>query len=130
MCALDEYLCAFNNYYYHCPEAIGNILYLDLLFSKIPHPWGTTLLKDYPLTTSDTLGRRISYLKEQLSKWCSQAVILKKTKRLGKQKEIPLCCTSDKLPTTFDTLPRYKTKSKKRVYKPKRYFWKRKPWSY
>ena len=67
ICLLDTYICVFQDYYYHIYEKIGtNTVYLNMFYSKIPDPWGSALIRDYPFVNSDTLGRRIYFLKEKL----------------------------------------------------------------
>ena len=67
ICLLDTYICVFQDYYYHIYEKIGtNTMYLNMFYSKIPDPWGSALIRDYPFVNSDTLGRRIYFLKEKL----------------------------------------------------------------
>ena len=65
-------------------------MYLNIFYSKIPDPWGSAFIRDYPFVNSDTLGRRISFLKERLSEWCHQAYLIKKEKMI--RKENVLCC--------------------------------------
>ena len=71
ICLLDKYICVFQYYYNHIYGKIGtDAMYLNMFYSKIPDPWGSALIRDYPFVNSDTLGRRISFLKEKLSEWC------------------------------------------------------------
>ena len=71
ICLLDKYICIFQDYYYHIYGKIGTYtMYLNMFYSKIPDPWGSALIRDYPFVNSDTLGRRISFLKEKLSELC------------------------------------------------------------
>ena len=76
---------------------------------------------------SDTLGRRISFLKVKLSEWCHQAYLIKKAKTI--RRDNVLCCRGNDLITvTGDLKKPYKQKKKKfnkRFYKrydQKRYF--------
>ena len=60
ICLLDKYICVFQDYYYHIYGKIGtDTMYLNMFYSKIPDPWGSALIRDYPFVNSDTLGRRI-----------------------------------------------------------------------
>ena len=54
-------------------------MYLNMFYSKILDPWGFALIREYPFISSNTLGRRISFLKEELSHWCHQAYLIKKS---------------------------------------------------
>ena len=68
ICLIDIYICLFQDYYYHIYGKIGtDTMYLNMFYSKIPDPWGSALIKEYHFVSSDTLGRRISFLKEKLS---------------------------------------------------------------
>ena len=133
ICLLDKYICIFQDYYYHIYGKIGtNTMYLNMFYSKIPDPWGSALIREYPFVNSDTLGRRISFLKEKLSEWCHQAYLLKKAKTI--KKDNVLCCRGNDLITVIGDLKKpYKPKKKKfnkrfyNRYGRKRYFIKRKP---
>ena len=79
---------------------------------KIPNSWGSALIRDYPFVNSDTLGRRISFLKEKLSEWCHQAYLMKKAKTI--RKDNILCCKGNNLITMIGDLKKpYKQKKKK-----------------
>ena len=87
-------------------------MYLNMFYSKIPDPWGSALIRDYPFVNSDTLGRRISFLKERLSEWCHQAYLIKKAKMI--RKENVLCCRGNNLITVIGDLKKpYVPKQKK-----------------
>ena len=77
-------------------------MYLNMLYSKIPDPWGSALIRDYPFVDFDTLGRRISFLKEKLSEWCHQAYLLKKAKMI--RKENVMCCKGNNMITVIGEL--------------------------
>ena len=113
ICLLDKYICVFQDYYYHIYGKIGiDTMYLNMFYSKIPNPWGSALIRDYPFVNSDTLGRRISFLKERLSKWCHQAYLIKKAKMI--MKENVLCCRGNNLITVIGDLKKpYVPKKKK-----------------
>ena len=107
-------------------------MYLNMLYSKIPDPWGSALIRDYPFVNSDTLGRRISFLKEKLSEWCHQAYLIKKAKTI--KRDNVLCCRGNDLITDIGDLKKpYKQKKNKfnkrfyRRYGRKIYFIRRKP---
>ena len=85
-------------------------MYLNMFYSKIPNPWGSALIRDYPFINSDTLDRRISFLKEKLSELCHQAYLIKKAKMIGK--ENVHCCRGNNLITVIGDL--------KKPYMPKR----------
>ena len=109
---LDKYICVFQDYYYHIYGNIGtDTLYPNMFYSKIPDPWGSALIREYPFVNSDTLGRRISFLKEKLSKWCHQAYFIKKAKTI--RKDNVLCCRGNDLITVIGDLKKpYKQKKK------------------
>ena len=93
---------------------------------------GAALIRDYPFVNSDTLGRRISFLKEKLSEWCHQAYLIKKAKT--NRKYNVLCYRGNDLITIIGDLKKpYEQKKKKfnkrfyRRYGRKRYFIIRKP---
>ena len=66
ICLIDKYMCVFQDYYYHIYKKIGiDTMYLNMFYSKMPDPWGSTLIREYPFVSSDTLGRRIYFLKEK-----------------------------------------------------------------
>ena len=107
-------------------------MYLNMFYSKIPDPWGSALIRDYPFVNLDTLGRRISFLKEKLSEWYHQAYLIKKAKMI--RRDNVLCCRGNDLITVIGDLKNpYKQKKKKfnkrfyRGYRRKIYFIKRKP---
>ena len=114
ICLLDKYICVFQDYYYHIYEKIGtDTMYLNMFYSKIPDPWGSALIRDYPFVNSDILGRRISFQKERLSEWCHQAYLIKKAKMI--RKENVLCCRGNNLNTVIGDLKKpYVPKPKKR----------------
>ena len=85
-------------------------MYINMFYSKIPDPWGSALIRDYPFIDSDTLRRRISFLKEKLSEWYHQAYLIKKAKMI--RKENVLCCKGNNLITVIGDL--------KKPYVPKR----------
>ena len=105
-------MCVFQDYYYHIYEKIGtNIMYLDMFYSKIPDPWGSALIREYHFVSSDTLGRRISFLKEKLSHWCHQAYLIKKSKTI--RRDNVLCCKGNDLITIIGDLKKgYKKKKR------------------
>ena len=133
ICLLDTYLCVFQAYYYHIYGKIGtDTMYLNMFYSKIPDPWGSALIRDYRFVNSNTLERRISFLKETLSELCHQAYLIKKAKTI--RKDNVLCCKGNDLITVIEDLKRTyqykKNKPYKRFYKRydrKRYFFKRRP---
>ena len=62
ICLLDKYIYVFQDYNYHIYGKIGtDTMYLNMFYSKILDPWGSTLIRDYPFVNSNTLGRRISF---------------------------------------------------------------------
>ena len=97
-----------------------------VLFKDID-PWGSALIRDYPFVNLDTLGRRISFLKEKLSEWCHQACLIKKAKTI--RKDNVLCCKGNDLITVIGDLKRTYKQKKNKPYKRfyKRYFIKRRP---
>ena len=133
ICLLDTYICVFQDYYYHIYGNIGtDTMYLNMFYSKIPDPWGSALIRDFPFVNLDTLGRRISFLKEKLSEWCHQAYLIKKAKKI--RRDNILCCRGNDLITVIGDLKKsYKQKKKKfnkffyKRYGRKRYFIRRKP---
>ena len=113
ICLLDRYICVFQDYYYHKYGKIGtDTMYLNMFYSKIPDPCRSALIRDYPFVNSDTLERRISFLKEKLSEWCHQAYLIKKAKMI--RKENVLCCRGNNLITVIGNLKKpYILKRKK-----------------
>ena len=61
---------------------------------------------------SDTLGRRITFLKEKLSEWCHQAYLLKKAKTIKKD-DVLSCRGNDLITIIGDLKKQYKPKKKK-----------------
>ena len=107
-------------------------MYLNMFYSKIPYPWGSVLIREYPFVNSDTLGRRIFFLKEKLSEWCHQAYLMKKAKTI--KRDNVLCCRGNDLITVIGDLKKpYKPKKKKfnkrfyNRYGQKIFFIRRKP---
>ena len=107
-------------------------MYLNMFYSKIPDPWGSALIREYPFVNLDTLGRRISFLKEKLSEWCHQAYLMKKAKTI--KSDNVLCYRGNDLITVIGDLKKsYKPNKKKfnkrfyNRYGRKIYFIKRKP---
>ena len=108
-------------------------MYLNMFYSTITDPWGSTLIREYPFVSSDTLGRRISFLKEKLSHWCHHAYMIKKSKTI--RRDNVLCCKGNDLITVIGDLKkgykkpkrfRYPKKFNKR-FNPRKYFVRRKP---
>ena len=105
-----------------------------MFYSKIPDPWGSALIREYPFVNSDTLGRRISFLKEKLSHWCHQTYLIKKYKII--RRENVLCYKGYDLITVIGDLKKKGYKKQKRFryskifnkkYNPRKFFVKRKP---
>lgn len=131
ICEIDKYICVFQDYYYHIYNQVSDTSsYLPLFFTKIPDPWGQKLIDTYnPGATTDTLGRRITFVRDKLSEWCADAILAKTTK--GLRKRISLCCSNPKMPIMIGCDSTYyygkiKRKYKKRSQYKKRYFKKRK----
>lgn len=130
MCEIDRYICVFQDYYYHIYNQVQDINnFLPLFFAKIPDPWGQKLIETYNPGTADTLGKRISHLRDKLSEWCGNAILAKVTK--GLRKRISLCCDKPKMPLMIGCDSSYyygkiKRKYKKKKHYKKRYFKKRK----
>ena len=116
ICLLDKYICVFQDYYYHIYGKIGtDTMYLNMFYSKIPDTWGSALIRDYPFVNSDTLGRRISFLKERLSEWCHQAYLIKKAKMI--RKENVLCCRGNNLIIVIGDLKKTYVPKQKKINK-------------
>ncbi|GJY98856.1 hypothetical protein Tco_0516286 [Tanacetum coccineum] len=95
MCEIDKYICVFQDYYYHIYNQIPNTeTYLPLFFAKIPDPWGQKLMATYNPGTTDTLGKRITHVRDKLSEWCGDAILAKMSK--GLKKRTSLCCGNSK----------------------------------
>lgn len=130
MCEIDRYICVFQDYYYHIYNQVPNTeSYLPLFFAKIPDPWGNKLIDTYKPGTTDTLGKRITHLRDKLSEWCGDAILAKMSK--GLKKRTSLCCGNPKMPTMIGCDSSYyygkiKKKYKKKTHYKKRYFRKRK----
>ncbi len=130
ICEIDRYICVFQDYYYHIYNQVpdtGN--YLPLFFAKIPDPWGQKLISTYNPGTSDTLGKRITHVRDKLSEWCGDAILAKLSK--GLKRKISLCCSNPKMPLMIGCDSSYyygkiKRRYKKRTHFRKRFFKKRK----
>jgi len=130
ICEIDRYICVFQDYYYHIYNQIpdtGN--YLPLFFAKIPDPWGQKLISTYNPGTSDTLGKRITHVRDKLSEWCGDAILSKLSR--GLKRKISLCCSNPKMPLMIGCDSSYyygkiKRKYKKRIHIRKRYMKKSK----
>ena len=48
---------------------IQKVIYL-YFFAKIHDPWGNKLIDTYYPGTTDTLGKRITHVRDKLSEWC------------------------------------------------------------
>ena len=73
---------------------------------------GSALIREYPFINSDTLGRRISFLKEKLSEWFHQAYLMKKAKTI--KRDNVLCCRGNDLITVIGDLNKpYRQRKKK-----------------
>ena len=87
-------------------------MYLNMFYSKKPDPWGSTLIREYPFVSSDTLGRRTYFFKEKLSHWCPQAYLIKKSKII--RRDNVLCCKGNDLITVIGDLKKKSYKKQKR----------------
>lgn len=127
ICLIKDYIKIFKEYYYNIYGKIANEkMYLNLFYSKIPEPWSSNLIKEYPEPEVDTLGKRINFLREKLSDWCHQAYLMRKTKMIRRQNT--LCCKGNDLITVIGEYKEKRSKRRKfsRSYQPrKRYFSKR-----
>lgn len=130
ICEIDRYICVFQDYYYHIyNQVLDTSSYLPLFFAKIPDPWGQKLINTYDPGFNDTLGKRISHVRDKLSEWCGDAILAKRTK--GLKKRISLCCDKPKMPLMIGCDSSYyygkiKRKYKRKSQNKKRYFKKRK----
>ena len=93
-------------------------MYLNMFYSKIPNPWGSALIREYPFVSSDTLGRRISFLKEKLSYWCHQTYLIKKSKTI--RRDNVLCYKGNYLIIVIGNLKKGYKKQKRFRY-PKKF---------
>ncbi|GJQ98094.1 hypothetical protein Tco_0009233 [Tanacetum coccineum] len=81
MCEIDKYICVFQDYYYHIYNQIPNTeTYLLLFFAKIPDPWGQKLTATYKPGTTDTLGKKITHVRDKLNEWFGDAILAKMSK--------------------------------------------------
>jgi hypothetical protein len=76
---------------------------------------GTKINNSYNPGTTDTLGKRISHLKDKMSEWCGDAILAKLTR--GLRKRISLCCDNIKIPTMIGCENPYYYNKIKRKYK-------------
>ena len=85
----------------------------EILITQRFHIHGDLLLiHDYPFVNSNTLERRISFLKEILSEWCHQAYLITKAKMI--RKENVLYCRGNNFITVIEDLKKpYVPKQKK-----------------
>ena len=105
ICYLEEYTCSFEELYYKCEfDKNENTIcyYNDLYFIKIPNPWGKRIMleynKEYGDTTQiDTLGNRIRFARNRISKWCADI----RDKRLMKKQNWRLYCSKFEDPPKF-----------------------------
>ena len=88
---------------------------MPLFFAKIPDPWENKLIDTYKSGTINTLGKRITHLRDKLSEWCGDAILAKMSK--GLKKRTSLCCGNPKMPTMIGCDSSYYYGKIKKKYK-------------
>ena len=87
MCYIDEYTCAFREYYYKGTYNIEESKEIrKLYFTKLPEPFNSKVIKNWnEAGLTDTLGARIKFLQRQFMELCEKhKEEIKKKKRLEK----------------------------------------------
>lgn len=116
MCYIDEYTCAFKEYYYkgiYTNEESREIR--KLYFTKLPEPFSTKIEEEWNAASlTDTLGARIKYLQIWFIEMCNKH---KETQKLEKILGKNMACCTDK------TAPQFGCKQPKR-YKDTKYKYK------
>ncbi|AAF08287.1 putative coat protein [Tobacco vein clearing virus] len=132
MCYIDEYTCAFREYYYkgtYNTEEGREIR--KLYFTKLPEPFSSKIIKDWnEAGLTDTLGARIKFLQQWFVQLCEKykeeikmEKILIKNLKCCKNKTAPQFGCTDKYNKKWKTKKYKKHRSKYKYKKPrKRYY--------
>ena len=118
MCYLDEYTCAFKEYYYkgiYTPQESPGIR--QLYFTKLPSPFSEKIIKAWNETNiQDTLGARIKFLKRWYAELCEK---YKEDMKMEKTLIRNLSCCKNIIAPQFGCEEKYysKHKNKRRRFK-------------
>lgn len=146
MSYIQEYTCEFEEYYYKVFDSGKEMIpYLEKYYQKLPGFWAKYFREEYEKENKkgDTLGQRISFLKNRLGQLCMSHNIQRKAKRINTQ----IYCNDTKASTQWgcDDKPYKKRKQlrkglikrknfskqnyipRKKYYKKKKEFSKTKP---
>lgn len=89
---LKGYICEFQEYYYDAAYTKEEqTAILNMFYSKLPEPWGSTILRKYEKEEInriqlDSIGSRVTYLEESINQWCNENWMAKATNRYRKTK--------------------------------------------
>ncbi|XP_070040654.1 uncharacterized protein [Nicotiana tomentosiformis] len=117
MCYIDEYTCAFKEYYYKGTYSVEEGKEIrKIYFTKLPEPFSSKIIRDWEKAgLEDTLGARIRYLKNWFIELCEKhKEEIKMEKTLIKNLT---CCKIKTAPQFGCTDNYYKKKNYKRKYK-------------
>ena len=128
MCYIDEYTCAFKEYYYKGAYSIEESKEIrKLYFNKLPEPFSSKIIKSWEeAKIVDTLGARIKYLQQWYRNLCEKyREELKMEKTLIRN----LACCKNKIAPQFGCEERYYKKRKRhknyKKYKKSKYKYKK-----
>lgn len=119
MCYIDQYTCAFKEYYYKGMYNIQESTEIrKLYYNKIPEPFSSKIIKEWEKTKlQDTLGTRIQFLQQWYAKMCEQ---LRNDIKMEKIILKNLACCQDKIAPKFgckDSNENYYRKRRHNKYK-------------
>ena len=128
MCYIDEYTCAFKEYYYKGTYNIEESKEIRrLYFSKLPEPFSSKIIKSWDeAKIVDTLGARIKFLQQWYRNLCEK---YREEIKMEKTLIRNLACCKDKIAPQFGCEERYYKKRKRhkkyKKYKKSKYKYKK-----
>jgi len=119
MCYIDEYTCAFRDYYYkgtYSPDESKEIR--KLYFTKLPEPFSSKIIKNWnEAGLADTLGVRIKFLQNWFIELCEK---YKENMKMEKILVKNLACCKSRIAPQFGCTDKYyKKEGKKKKFKSK-----------
>nr|CAC88783.1 putative coat protein [Nicotiana tabacum] len=119
MCYIDEYTCAFRDYYYkgtYSPDESKEIR--KLYFTKLPEPFSSKIIKSWnEAGLADTLGVRIKFLQNWFIELCEK---YKENMKMEKILVKNLACCKSRIAPQFGCTDKYyKKEGKKKKFKSK-----------
>lgn len=112
MCYLDEYTCAFKDYYYKGTYNLEESKEIrKLYFTKLPEPFSSKIIREWnEAALVDTLGARIKFLQNWFVELCEK---YKENIKMDKILVKNLACCKDKTAPQFGCTDKYYKKRRK-----------------